>query len=186
MFQPKAFFHAGLKIIGVLTIIWGFTHVVTVVYSFYTVLNLSDLMSGSDLMNYRVSLIFQAVYPVLLLALGIYLVRSGEAIIQFAFRGLEEKYEDKAGELFTQFMKLAGLVLIIYSIPKAFQLVANVMFVSSAKVIDTSVQVDFIIHNLVITVIQLLLGVYLLKSGKFFYKMGFEKLSKGGLGNGEI
>src|SRR5690606_12758586 len=123
MFQPKAFFHAGLKIIGVLTIIWGLTHVVTVVYSFYTALNLSDLMSGTDLTNYRVSLLFQAVYPFLLLALGIYLVRGGEAIIQFAFRGLEEKYEDKAGELFMLLMKLAGLVLIIYSIPKAFQLV---------------------------------------------------------------
>lgn len=175
MFQPKAFFHAGLKIIGVLTIIWGLTHVVTVVYSFYTALNLSDLMSGSDLTNYRVSLLFQAVYPVLLLALGIYLVKSGEAIIQFAFRGSDEKYEAKSGELFMLFMKLAGLVLIIYSIPKAFQLVANVMFVSSAKVIDTSVQVNFITHNLVITAIQLLLGVYLLKSGKVFYRMGFRK-----------
>lgn len=160
--------------IGILTIVWSLTHVVTVVYSFYSIYNLSDLMSASDLTNYRLSLIFQAVYPVLLLALGIYLLKSGEAIIQFAFRGSEEKYDAKAGELFMLFMKLAGLVLIIYSIPKAFQLVANIMFVSSAKLIDTNGQVEFIIHNLLITVIQLLLGVYLLKSGKVFYKMGFK------------
>ncbi|MDW0117165.1 hypothetical protein QTL97_09470 [Sporosarcina thermotolerans] len=174
MFQPTALFQSGLKIIGVLTIIWGLTHVVTVVYSFYSILNLSELMSNSDLTNYRLSLIFQAFYPVLLLALGIYLLKSGEAIIQFAFRGSGEKYEAKTGELFMLFMKLAGLVLIIYSIPKAFQLVANVMFVSSAKLIDTTGQTEFIIHNLIITVIQLLLGVYLLKSGKVFYKMGFK------------
>src|SRR5690606_32790519 len=97
------------KLIGILTIVWSLTHVVTVVYSFYSIYNLSDLMSASDLTNYRLSLIFQAVYPVLLLALGIYLLKSGEAIIQFAFRGSEEKYDAKAGELFMLFMKLAGL-----------------------------------------------------------------------------
>lgn len=174
MLQPLALFRAGLKLIGILTIIWSLTHVVTVVYTFYSIYNLSDLMSNSDLTNYRLSLIFQAIYPVLLFALGIYLLKSGEAIIQFAFRDTEEKYEAKAAELFMLFMKLAGLVLIIYSIPKAFQLVANTMFVSSAKLIDTTGQIEFIIHNLVITVIQLLLGVYLLKSGKVFYKMGFK------------
>ncbi|MDN4607689.1 hypothetical protein [Sporosarcina highlanderae] len=174
MFQPTVFFQAGLKIIGVLTIIWSLTHVVSVVYSFYSIYNLSDLMTNVDLTNYRLSLIFQAAYPVLLMAFGIYLLKSGESIIQFAFRGADEKYGAMAGELFMLFMKLSGLVLIIYSIPKAFQLVANVMFVSSAKLVDTSVQMDFIIHNLVITVIQLLLGVYLLKNGKVFYKIGFK------------
>lgn len=173
MFQPTAFFRAAVKIIGVLTIIWSFTHVVSVVYSFYSIFNLSGMMTNADLTNYRLSLIFQAVYPVILLALGIYFLKSGEAIIQFAFGSSFEKYEAKTEETFTLFMKLGGLVLIIYSIPTAFQLVANVMFVSSAKLIDTTTQTDFIIHNLVITVIQLLLGVYLLKSGKFFYKIGF-------------
>ncbi|GEN82562.1 hypothetical protein SLU01_08740 [Sporosarcina luteola] len=178
MLQPTAFFRAGLKIIGLLTIIWSLTHVISVVYMFYSIYNLSDMMTNSDLTNYRLSLVFQAVYPVLLLALGIYLLKSGEAIIQFAFRGSVEKGDDKAGELFMLFMKLAGLILIIYSIPKAFQLVSNIMFVSSAKLIDTSVQTEFIVQNLVITVIQLLLGVYLLKSGKLFYNLGFNNVSK--------
>ena len=178
MLQPTAFFRAGLKIIGLLTIIWSLTHVISVIYTFYSIYNLSDMMSNSDLTNYRLSLVFQAAYPVLLLALGIYLLKSGEAIIQFAFRGSAEKRDDKARELFMLFMKLAGLVLIIYSIPKAFQLVATIMFVSSAKLIDTSVQTEFIVQNLVITVIQLLLGVYLLKSGKLFYNLGFNNVSK--------
>lgn len=178
MLQPTDFFRAGLKIIGLLTIIWSLTHVVSVVYTFYSIYNLSDMMTNSDLTNYRLSLVFQAVYPVLLLALGIYLLKSGETIIQFAFRGSVEKGDDKAGELFMLFMKLAGLILIIYSIPKTFQLVSNIMFVSSAKLIDTSVQTEFIVQNLVITVIQLLLGVYLLKSGKLFYNLGFNNVSK--------
>ena len=175
MFQPISFFRAGLKIIGMLTIIWSLTHVVSVVFTFYSIYNQSDLMINSDLMYYRFSLVFQAVYPILLFGLGAYLLKSGEAIVQLAFRGLEEKSEDKVGELFILFMKLAGLALIIFSIPNAIQLVANLLFVSSATLIDTSFQKEFITQNFFITIVQLLLGVYLLRSGKIFYKLGFNK-----------
>jgi hypothetical protein len=175
MFQPMTFFRAGLKIIGMLTIIWSLTHVVSVIFTFYSIYNQSDLMIGSDLMYYRFSLVFQAVYPIVLFGLGAYLLKGGEAIVQLAFRGSDENSEDKVGELFNLFMKLAGLALIIYAIPKAVQLVANLLFVTSATLIDTSFQKEFITQNLLITVIQLLLGVYLLRSGKVFYNIGFKK-----------
>ena len=175
MLQPISFFRAGLKIIGLITIIWSLTQMVSVVFAFYSMYNQSDLMIGSDLTYYRFSLVFQAVYPFLLLGLGVYLLKSGEAIIQLALRGLDKKSDDKVEELFILFMKLTGLGLIIYSIPKAFQLVANILFVSSATLIDTRFQVEFIVQNLLLTVIQLLLGVYLLRSGKIFYNLGFNK-----------
>ena len=175
MSQPTAFFRAGLKTIGVLTIIWSLTHAVSVVFGFYSIYNQSDLMNSSDLTYYRFSLVFQAVYPVLLFALGAYLLKSGESIIQLASRGLGEYSEDKVGELFMLFMKLAGLALIIYSLPNAFQIVGNILFVSSAKFADTGLQMEFIVHNLLLTVIQLVLGVYLLRSGKIFYNLGFVK-----------
>ncbi|WP_262173571.1 hypothetical protein [Saccharococcus sp. Marseille-Q5394] len=178
MFQPTAFFRAGLKIIGMLTIIWSMTHAVTVVFAFNSIYTLSELMNHNDLMNYRLTLIFQAVYPVLLLALGVYLLKSGETIIQFAFRGSVEEQKDKEGELFMLFMKLAGLGLIIFSIPKAFQLVANIMFVSSTTLINTSAQMEFVLQNLIMTIVQLLLGVYLLRSGEVFYKIGFKNSSE--------
>ena len=175
MFQPISFFRAGIKIIGMLTIIWSLTHVVSVVFTFYSIYNQSDLMISSDLMYYRFSLVFQAVYPILLFGLGAYLLKSGEAIVRLAFRGSDEKSEDKVGELFILFMKLAGLALIIFSIPNAVQLVANFLFVSSATLIDTSFQKEFITQNFFITIVQLLLGVYLLRSGKIFYNLGFNK-----------
>lgn len=175
MFQPKSFFIAGLKIIGVLTIIWSLTQVAPVIFQFYSVYNQPDMMQANDLRNYRVSLLFQVVYPIILLFIGIYLLKSGEALIQFAFRGWNEKNEESNSLLFILFMKLAGLVLIIYSIPTAFQLLSNVIFISSAEVIGTSNQTNFVIQNFVKTVISLLLGLYLLRSGKVFYKLGFSK-----------
>lgn len=59
MFQPKAFFESGLKIIGVLTIIWSFTQITPVVFQFFSVYNQPDLMTNSDLSYYRFSLIFK-------------------------------------------------------------------------------------------------------------------------------
>ncbi|WP_438313015.1 hypothetical protein [Sporosarcina sp. FA9] len=175
MFQPKSFFVASLKIIGVLTIVWSFVQIAPVAFQFLYVYNQPDMMPANDLSNYRISLIFQVVYPIVLLSIGVYLLKSGEALIQFAFRDWNEKNEKGIGQSFMLFMKLAGLVLIIYSIPTAFQLLSNVLFISSAKVIGTSNQLNFISINLVSTVINLLLGLYLLRSGKIFYKIGFTK-----------
>ena len=175
MVQPKNFFIAGLKIIGVLSIIWSFTQVAPVIIQFYSVYNQSDMMQANDLRNYRVSLLFQVAYPIVLLSIGVYLVKSGDALIQFAFRSWNEKNEESNSLLFILFMKLAGLVLIITSIPTAFQLLSNVLFISSAEVIRTSDQMNFVLMNLVTAVINLLLGLYLLRSGKLFYKLGFSK-----------
>lgn len=173
MFPPKTFFQAALKIIGVLTIIWSFTQVAPVISQFYSVYNQPDIMPANDLSHYRFSLIFQVMYPILLLVIGIYLLKSGDAIVQLAFRDLNEENEDKISVLFFLFMKLTGLILIIYSLPKTFQIISNVIFFSSAQVVDISEQLIFIVPQLVTTVINLLFGLYLLRSGKVFYKFGF-------------
>jgi len=175
LFQPKAFFRAGLKIIGVLTIIWSITQVTPVMFQFYSIYNQPDMMAGTDLSYYRFSLIFQVIYPILLFVIGVYLLKSGKGVIQMAFHDSNEDIKDDIGSLFILFMKLTGLVLIIYALPKAFQLISNILFVSSVQVIGTDEQVTFIAHNVVTTVISLLLGVYLLRSGKIFYKLGFAK-----------
>jgi hypothetical protein len=175
MSQPKALFYAGLKIIGVLTIIWSFTHVVLVISQFYSVYNQPDMVTGNDLRYFRFSLIFQVIYPIILFGIGITLLKKGENIIRFAFRDSGEEGESHTAALFTLFMKLAGLILMIYAIPKAFQIISNIMFISSVSSLNTSSQTMFIIQNLAITVINLLLGYYLLRSGKIFYNLGFAK-----------
>jgi hypothetical protein len=175
VFQPKPFFHASLKIIGVLTIIWSLTQVVPVISQFYSVYNQPELMRGNDLMYFRFSLIFQVIYPILLFAIGFSLLRGGKAMVEWAFRDSDDEGDNTIGVLFTLFMKLAGLVLIIIAIPKAFQIISNLLFVSSANTVDTSNQVMFIAINLVTTIINLLLGFYLLRSGKIFYRLGFAK-----------
>jgi len=175
VYQPKTYFEAGLKIIGVLTIIWSFTQVTPVILQFYSVYNQPDMMSDNDLSYYRFSLIFQVMYPILLFVIGIYLLKSGRFIIQLAFRNLNDAKDDGIAMLFILFMKLAGLTLIIYSLPKAFQIISSVMFTSSVYGIDTSDQTRFISQHVVTTVINLLLGLYILRSGKIFYKLGFTK-----------
>lgn len=171
--QANAFFQAGLKIVGVLTMIWGITHVIPVIFQFYSVYNQPDMMTGTDLSYYRFSLIFQVVYPILLFVIGVYLLRGGEAIVDLAFPVSGENMKDQMGVWFILFMKLAGLVLMIYAIPKSFQIISNIIFVSSATSVGTDEQTKFIVHNLAVTVINLLLGLYLLRSGKIFYKLGF-------------
>src|SRR5699024_5096717 len=107
--------------------------------------------------------------------IGVYLLKSGKGVIQVAFNDPNEENEDSISSLFILFMKLTGLALIIYSLPKAFQLISNILFVSSVHIVGTGDRLEFILHNLVTTVISLLLGVYLLRSGKIFYRLGFAK-----------
>ncbi|OZM57717.1 hypothetical protein CIB95_04955 [Lottiidibacillus patelloidae] len=175
MFQPKTLFYAGLKIIGVLAIIWSLTLIFPVLFQFYSVYNQPNMMPGNDLSYFRFSLIFQVVYPILTFIIGIYLLSNGEAIVKLAFRDSNEKSTNEIGVLFVLFMKLAGLTLIIYAIPKAFQILSNVLFVSSVNVIDSSNQMKFIVQHFVTTTISLIFGFYLLRSGKIFYRLGFSK-----------
>jgi hypothetical protein len=173
--QPKSFFHASLKIIGVLTIIWSLTQLVPVISQFYSVYNQPELMRGTDLTYFRFSLIFQVIYPILLFAIGFSLLKGGNAMVEWAYSDSDDESDNNIGVLFILFMKIAGLVLIIIAIPKAFQIVSNVLFVSSANTVNTSNQVMFIVQNLVSTIINLLLGLYLLRSGKIFYRLGLVK-----------
>src|SRR5699024_8309251 len=79
-----------------------------------------------------------------------------------------ETDKDSVDLLFILFMKLAGLALIIYALPKTFQIISNIMFTSSVYGMDTSDQTQFIIENFVTTGVSLLFGFYLLRCGKFF------------------
>ncbi|MBR7554965.1 hypothetical protein ACFFJI_11740 [Allobacillus sp. GCM10007491] len=175
MVQPKALFESGLKIVGVLTIIWGLVHITPVVFQFISIYNQPDMMTNHNLSSYRFSLIFQVVYPVILLMIGIYLLKDGKAVIDMAFNNSSTKGENKISSLFCLFMKMAGLVLIIYSLPKAFQIISNLIFISSVNSVNTFEQTQFIVQNLVMSVINFVFGIYLLRSGKVFYKIGFSK-----------
>ena len=178
MVPPKALFESGLKIVGVLTIIWGLVHITPVVFQFMSIYNQPDMMTNQNLSSYRFSLIFQVVYPVILLIIGFYLLKDGKAVVELAFNNLSAKDEDKIGSLFYLFMKMVGLVLIIYSLPKAFQTISNIIFTSSVNSVGTNEQTQFIVQNLVMVVIQFVFGFYLLRSGKIFYKIGFTKNNK--------
>ena len=109
----------------------------------------------------------------LLLVIGTYLLRNGDAVVQFAFRDSNEKQNGSIDTLFVLFMKLAGLGLIIYAIPETLQLISNATFAATVRGIDIHPQTDFIILHLASTLVKLLLGFYLLISGKIFYKLGF-------------
>lgn len=180
MFQPKSLFEASLKIIGVLTIIWSFTHIPPVIYKFVSVNNMSEMMANNDLTDYRFSLIFQVVYPVILFIIGVYLLVGAKALVRFAFHDLRSESDDNIRLLFGLFMKLGGLVLIIYALPKAFQIISSIMYLSSVSGLGMGEQTQYIAGNLVPTIIHLLLGLYLLRSGRIFYKLGFAKNSETG------
>lgn len=109
------------------------------------------MMLNNELSYYRFPLIFQVVYPIVLFVIGLYLLKDGKSVAQIAFRGISEKNEESTSLLFVLFMKLAGLVLIIYSLPNAFQLISNILFTSSVNVVGTSEQTQFIVQHLVTT-----------------------------------
>lgn len=132
-------------------------------------------MTGNDLRYFRFSLIFQVIYPILLFVIGISLLKGGEAMVQWAFHDSDDESDNHSGVFFILLMKVSGLVLMIIAIPRTFQIISNLLFVSSANTVNTSNQEMFIVQNLVTTIINLLLGLYLLRSGKLFYRIGFVK-----------
>ncbi|HET7578072.1 MAG TPA: hypothetical protein VFK33_02240 [Bacillales bacterium] len=177
MTQAKAFFRAGLKIIGVLAILWALIHIAGVIYSFFSYFNEPGLM-GEALSTYRLSLLFQIAVPIVLFAIGWYLLKS-ESVLRFAFQDINEDIHTDIEKYFILFMKLAGLVLVVYAIPKVFQLIGNVIFITGTHgIFSGNQQIQVVTGSIVATVIELLLGFYLLGSGKLFRRIGFSETDK--------
>src|SRR5699024_492983 len=99
-----------------------------IVFSIQSVFNASD-MKDSVTLNYRFSLLIQAISPLLLLLIGMYLLRGGQGIVNLAFR--KQKHEKlHHQDIFFLFMKIAGLGLLIVAIPDVFQIISDGVFAS--------------------------------------------------------
>jgi hypothetical protein len=176
--QLKGVLTVAVKVIGVLTIIWLIPQLFQLVYSFFSMMNQPGMVPGDVVTGYRFSLLIQAVIPLLLFVIGLYLLRDGDAVIRFAFKGETESGETEKSvsyqSLFLLFTKMVGLVMIVYALPKFFQLVSKIIFITSVQsAVRLDEQITFIIQNAVSTFIYLIVGFYLLKSGKYFIRLAF-------------
>jgi hypothetical protein len=169
-----------IKVIGVLTMIWVIPQFFQLVYSFFSMMNQPGMVPGDVVTGYRLSLLIQAVIPVLLFVIGLYLLRGGDSVIRFAYKGEKKSREIEEQvsyeSLFLLFIKMVGLGMIVYALPMFFQLLSNILFIASVQSpVRLEEEITFVIQNAVSTLIYLIGGFYLLKSGDIFYNLAFPK-----------
>lgn len=164
--SPQTVFRSVLLIVGLITSIKGINS---------AVVNWSSLAENlnSQSLDARWLLIPAIVEPLVILAAGVFLLVGGNKLAD-RYYPEQDTQIDTALQIFNLAMKIAGLVLLVTALPDLVQVIATTAYILSVgAAIDVSPQLYSILSKLGSTVVDLLLGWYLLQNGKFFVRMAF-------------
>lgn len=109
--------------------------------------------------------------PLVLLIIGMYLLKYADRLADFLWKTDLEEETQARESLFKLAVKITGLVLIVFALPEMVQILGNGLYIKSVSgAVSTVAQNEFIFNKLLANLVSLLLGLYLLCSGRFFYE----------------
>ena len=113
--------------------------------------------------------------PVVMLIIAAALMKKAESIAEKAYP-VETMEDINEVGIFNLAMKITGLVFMVWAIPDLVQVISKLCYISYlAPVIAHQEQTMYVADHLPRTLLFLLLGWYLLKSGRLFTKMAFKQ-----------
>lgn len=163
----KGWLSVGLKILGTVTLINGMVQ---------AVLQWSSL---GDLQGEPASwmLICSVIVPLVTLGAGLYLLLGTRELVDRLWPNLEGELETEKA-IFKIAMKIVGMVMVVQALPEVVRLISNGLYIYSvSQVWNTSMQHGFIYEKLLSTLLQLLIGWYLLFKGTWLLKAAFPVVS---------
>lgn len=173
--QSKDLLRVTIKTVGALTMVWAVPQFIQFVHALLSIMNQPGVVPEDVVTGYRFSLLFQALIPILLFTLGLSMLRSGEFIIRFAFNNDRDEMGEQVSypSLFFLFIKITGLVMVIYAVPDLIQIISDVIFNASVKSSVEFDQASPLWSQAPSDLFYLLIGLYLLRSGKFIYNLAY-------------
>lgn len=113
--------------------------------------------------------------PLALLIIGLLVLRYADRLTDSLWKRDEPESEAQPNaSLFQLAVKITGLILIVFALPQAVQILGNILYIKSISgAISTVTQNQFVFNNLLSALVSLLFGGYLLCGGHLFYRMAF-------------
>lgn len=170
--KARDYFILGSKLFGIWCLFQGIVGLIGTIPTFISPGKLHPEMHGI----YMVTVVVTRLIPILFFASGIYLLRGGSHLYKFAYPGETEGGTDL--ELtFTVFVKMLGIYLLILYIPDLLRTLSTYfVYLNAPPYFDMFQQRQFTYTNAASSIGGVLLGIYLLRSGRVFIRMGLKTI----------
>ncbi len=168
--NKKEIFVTGCKLLSIYCFVTGVPLIFTAIATFFANMDVPSELQTS----YFVTSMGIRITPILLIALGIFLLKQSETLYYIAFK--EEEEESSSIEKWLEIsIKVCGLFLIIQYLPNLVQSVSTFWAMkTSPPVFEMFQQNNFTSQYAVSSIFAVLLGCYLLIDGRIFIKLGIK------------
>ena len=169
--DTKSCLKFGCKLFGVYCLLTGVPTLALAISTFFS----SGNMPIEIQQAYFVTTMVTRLIPVLYIGGGLYLLGAGESIYKFAYSEQEENQNDFE-EKFTLALKILGVYLVVRYLPNLLVSISELVTKTTAPpMYQMMSEHQFNITNTISNIAGFLLGLYLLRSGKWFIKYGLKK-----------
>jgi len=170
--KAKDYFILGSKLFGIWCLFQGIVGLIAVIPSFMS----PDKLGPEMHRIFMVTAVVGRIIPILFIVAGIYLLRGGDRLYKFAYPG-EAEQGTNLERKFTVFVKMLGVYLLVVYIPDLLKtLSAFFVYLNAPPYFDMFQQRQFTYLNAASSIGGVLLGIYLLRSGKWFIRMGLKAI----------
>lgn len=161
-FYPKDILHTAVKILSLIMLLQALK-------GFIGLIPLAALNNEFTARWEVWQILLPFISPLALLIIGMYLLKYADRLADYLWKTDDLEAETPRENLFALAAKITGLVLIVFALPEAVQILGNGLYIKAVSgVISTVTQNQLIFNKLFSTLASLLLGFYLLCGGRFF------------------
>ena len=169
--KAQDYFNLGCKLFGVYFLFLSVPLFISAISTFYPT-DYSFPEVDKYLKFYK---LITRVLPLIYVFIGVTLIRYSEKIFAFAYR-LEQPDLRENSEKFRLFLKMLGIYLCAEYLPDLIKSISSYLTYSNApKIFDFITQQRYAYTNFFPSLIAMVLGIYLLRDGNLFVKLGFGK-----------
>jgi len=170
--KARDYFILGSKLFGIWCLFQGVVGLIAVIPSFIS----PDKLGPEMHRIYMVTAVVARIIPILFIIAGIYLLRGGAQLYKFAYPNEAEGTADLEWK-FTVFVKMLGIYLLVEYIPLLLKTVsAYIAYVNPPPLFNLLQERQFTYLNAASSIGGVLLGIYLLRSGRWFIRMGLKAI----------
>jgi len=170
--NQKDYFVVGCKLFGIWCFVLFLQYFFRIFPDYVLVKNIPDDIADF----FRITRLFEVLKPIVLFALGVYLIRFGRFVHRLAYPGELSRAKLNRMDSFILALKILGMYLIIANIPYLLEILSRyILYTNSPKYMSTTNMKEYVIANVLPTLGALILGFYLVKGGNFFVRIGSEK-----------
>jgi hypothetical protein len=173
--KPREYFILGSKLFGVWCLFEGIVRLIGEIPAFISPHNVQSELGRA----YFATVVVSRIIVVLFIASGIYLLRGGGRLYRFAYPREEQQGTDLEWK-FMVLVKMLGIYLLVLYIPDLLASLA-VFFVyqNIPRHFTELLQHQQLAYGKAASSIGgVLLGIYLLRSGRWFIRLGLEALQQ--------